>query len=571
MNKSLRAFAAVFSLLVASLGLFVASANAATTVPGAPASCTASSNGDGTFNVAWERPTNDGGGVVWSYALKVKGQSTPVVRFDAANKQTESDARSYTWSHAVTGDPVVFQVRAINELGFGDWCEATVGDTTTPPPPAVELYLDCPEVENPYEGQEVVCTYRAVEQPPTETPNVAPTVSAGADLNVTLPGTASLNGTVSDDGKPAGASVTTTWSKVSGPGTVTFGNASNVDTTASFSTDGTYVLKLTASDTALSTSDEVQVVVSPEVVQPPTSSALLPYSAGSFFKSSVLNAPVNAARTTEMRNFMATHVDQKNTAFPLIRGVGGNNWGTPFAVGTASDPVWKLTGSCSNSRACFLGTQGFHAPEWLGDQLTGTSDSPFLVYDKAGGFTMMAANAEVVAPYTISATAWQVMYHDSNGLDYRNPLSDDDRNFTSRGRIIDAMAIRRDVFDEALANGTGLGHVLHMFISESKSADGHVHPMTGHESDNFGFGAQGERIRIKPSVNLESRGLSDFGLVIARTLQEHGMYIGDNSGGASGLKAEMSPNAWQGVSGVSANALQGLTWDDFEVVEQGWQ
>ena len=101
--------------------------------------------------------------------------------------------------------------------------------------------------------------------------NVAPTVSAGSDLAVTLPASASLDGTVSDDGLPnPPGSVTTTWSKVSGPGTVTFGSTSSVDTTASFSVSGTYVLRLTANDSSLSSSDDVQVVVSPA---PPTNQA----------------------------------------------------------------------------------------------------------------------------------------------------------------------------------------------------------------------------------------------------------------------------------------------------------
>ena len=63
---------------------------------------------------------------------------------------------------------------------------------------------------------------------------------------------------MTDDGQPnPPAAVTTTWSKVSGPGTVTFGNANAVTTTATFSTSGTYVLRLTASDSALQTTDDV--------------------------------------------------------------------------------------------------------------------------------------------------------------------------------------------------------------------------------------------------------------------------------------------------------------------------
>ena len=52
---------------------------------------------------------------------------------------------------------------------------------------------------------------------------------------------------VSDDGLPGGAG-TVVWSKVSGPGGVTFGDPSQLTTTAIFDAAGTYVLRLTASD-----------------------------------------------------------------------------------------------------------------------------------------------------------------------------------------------------------------------------------------------------------------------------------------------------------------------------------
>ncbi len=91
--------------------------------------------------------------------------------------------------------------------------------------------------------------------------NQAPLVSAGPDRGISLPASAGLDGTVSDDGLPSGASVASSWSKVSGPGTVTFGNSAAVDTTASFSASGTYVLRLTASDAMLTASDDVTVTV----------------------------------------------------------------------------------------------------------------------------------------------------------------------------------------------------------------------------------------------------------------------------------------------------------------------
>jgi hypothetical protein len=92
--------------------------------------------------------------------------------------------------------------------------------------------------------------------------NQAPAVSAGPDQTVTLPSSATLDGTVTDDGRPnPPGAVTTTWSEVSGPGTVTFGNASAVDTTASFSAAGTYVLRLAANDGQLTSSDDVTITV----------------------------------------------------------------------------------------------------------------------------------------------------------------------------------------------------------------------------------------------------------------------------------------------------------------------
>jgi RHS repeat-associated protein len=94
--------------------------------------------------------------------------------------------------------------------------------------------------------------------------NAAPTVDAGPDLGVTLPATSvELQGSASDDGFPSGQ-LTTTWTVVSGPGPVTFGNPASPVTTASFTVLGEYELRLTADDTQFTASDDMRVVVSPE-------------------------------------------------------------------------------------------------------------------------------------------------------------------------------------------------------------------------------------------------------------------------------------------------------------------
>jgi RHS repeat-associated protein len=100
--------------------------------------------------------------------------------------------------------------------------------------------------------------------------NQAPHVDAGSDQTITLPATAAFNGTVTDDGLPnPPAAVTTTWSKVSGPGTVNFTNVNSLVTSASFSQTGVYVLRLTANDGALGASDDVQITVNAGANQAP--------------------------------------------------------------------------------------------------------------------------------------------------------------------------------------------------------------------------------------------------------------------------------------------------------------
>ncbi|PSR19015.1 hypothetical protein C8255_04520 [filamentous cyanobacterium CCP3] len=98
------------------------------------------------------------------------------------------------------------------------------------------------------------------------TANQAPVVNAGLDQSIDFPTLVELDGTVSDDGFPLQPGrVALTWSQVSGPGTVTFADATSDITTARFSQGGEYVLRLTADDGAIATHDEITI----QVNQPP--------------------------------------------------------------------------------------------------------------------------------------------------------------------------------------------------------------------------------------------------------------------------------------------------------------
>jgi hypothetical protein len=85
-----------------------------------------------------------------------------------------------------------------------------------------------------------------------------PLVYAGSNITVDLANVAPLSGEAISN-TPQG--LTFTWSKVSGPGSVTYGNSHSLVTTAQFSATGVYDLMLTVSNTFATASDHVLVYV----------------------------------------------------------------------------------------------------------------------------------------------------------------------------------------------------------------------------------------------------------------------------------------------------------------------
>jgi hypothetical protein len=91
--------------------------------------------------------------------------------------------------------------------------------------------------------------------------NAAPVVDAGPDQTASSGELVQLHGTATDDGQPSWAPLNIQWSKVSGPGDVTFTDPKRARTSALFSAAGTYVLKLSAGDTVYTTEDTVTVTI----------------------------------------------------------------------------------------------------------------------------------------------------------------------------------------------------------------------------------------------------------------------------------------------------------------------
>ncbi len=88
--------------------------------------------------------------------------------------------------------------------------------------------------------------------------NFAPTVSCGTTPAATNAIAANLSGSASND---ITGTLTTAWSKVTGPGTATFANAASPATTVTFNQPGAHVLRLTATNSAAQDFAEIAVTV----------------------------------------------------------------------------------------------------------------------------------------------------------------------------------------------------------------------------------------------------------------------------------------------------------------------
>jgi hypothetical protein len=209
-------------------------------------------------------------------------------------------------------------------------------------------------------SDDIACTMGSVFDQVTITAdrNSSPTVSAGPDQTVALSNPVALDGTVTDDGRPSSGTLSTTWSVVSGPGSVSFADAGAVDTSATFSDPGTYVLRLTATDTELSASDEVTVTAVaggvPVTIQ-------VPVAAGSDDAEESLSGSVNLSSSDLELVTDGTTVQIVGVRFDGVGVLTGStivSASVQFQVDEASTDVATLSvaGQAADDAATFAGT-----------------------------------------------------------------------------------------------------------------------------------------------------------------------------------------------------------------------
>ena len=306
-------------------------------------------------------------------------------------------------------------------------------------------------------------------------------------------------------------------------------------------------------------------VLAVTVIGFPATGQSTPYRA--FPASSYWNQPLptNVPIDTDSAKILEFLKNDSTTNYIRLAGTSSSgNWGNPIYWAGADDPTRKVKNICSSSGQP-PEFQSVRIPR--GARPDSSTDKTMTVYDVEKGIVYGFFKASVSSGVW-SSCGGVVYYLGSNGLVGRLPESDEPRNYGHRGVPPPTYAIR---YDEISAGA--IQHVLKIAVHHA--ADEYVFPMTGHESGSSDPYAppEGTRIRIKPSVNLSSLGLSPGALVVAKALQKYGAIIGDQSAGPVNLKventvAERRGYLWNGV--LTTTSLSRIRLNMFEVIRLGY-
>ncbi len=224
--------AAVQAVIGTDLPLFGAySGGEACKSDSTPTSVISAGTGRGVFGLIYDIAspiiTPDGGGTyIDPVTVTISAAGGPVIRYTLDGSDPNQNSALYTGQFVLTTDTTV---KARTYAGDGSYSDVET----------------------------------AVFTINTSLANEAPQVDAGPGRILgMLGGSSQLDGTVSDPTLPyPPGQVTASWSPVSGPGVVTFGDANSPTTSIAVSTAGHYILRLTATDGELAACDDVRVFV----------------------------------------------------------------------------------------------------------------------------------------------------------------------------------------------------------------------------------------------------------------------------------------------------------------------
>jgi PKD repeat protein len=151
------------------------------------------------------------------------------------------------------GDPLTY----LWDFGNGDTATTATASRTFLRAGSYPVKLT---VADPLNFKGEATTTVVVSAPPTT--NKAPVVDTGLAQTVVFGSGVTLKGAASDDGLPSGI-LNLVWSRLRGPGTITFSAPTAITTGATFSQLGTYMFKLEGSDTQLTGSKNGIITLNP--------------------------------------------------------------------------------------------------------------------------------------------------------------------------------------------------------------------------------------------------------------------------------------------------------------------
>ena len=291
-----------------------------------------------------------------------------------------------------------------------------------------------------------------------------------------------------------------------------------------------------------------------------------PYRA--FSSSSYWNTPLppDAPVAPGSERFLRYLAREDGANFLTLSGVGPRGlWGNPIYWARSRDPSYHIQNTCSDPAPPEF--RSVRIP--LGAAPDPTSDASMTVYDLQKGivYGLWRTRFDPMT-HQWAACGGAAFYLSSNGLDGSLPRSDQPRNQGHRGVPPSTFAVR---YDEITAGS--IEHVLKVAVP--RTACYNVFPLVGHECGTHDPAAppEGMRLRLKPSIDLQSMHLSPAQLTIARALQRYGAVIGDQSGRSAELKLENTVvegrgDLWGGV--LSATSLSMFTFNDYEVIQLGY-
>jgi hypothetical protein len=189
-----------------------------------------------------------------------------------------------------------------------------------------------------------------------------------------------LSGSALDDGLPAPPSLSYTWSRFSGAGTVTFTTPNAPGTQATFPSAGTYVLRLSVFDGLLIGFDDVTVTVNPV----PSGQVLVSFTLINADTDQPIAAfnPLTSGTTLNLATLPSRNINIRANTSPatvgsVVFGLDGNP-----AFRTESGVPYALAGDLIGNYTPWTWTLGPHTltgTPYSGSGSTGTAGTPLTI------------------------------------------------------------------------------------------------------------------------------------------------------------------------------------------------